>query len=256
MSKFQKTVFSKLYRYYCAKLLKKIWISILWFFYAIIVWFSGLKFFTNLLNEADGWQKKLVVFWFISFLQLFVVMLVINPLISYLVGRGLGWEELKKRQLFRIPKITQEEDIKVLIFTPGVSRETVILAKFAAAFTYSFMINFFLITLPLTIYFLVAANLGAIATLSFLLLNGIGLGLVNFCLLVPFLFYQQEGGSFLVYLLCFVFLIGIAASVYFLRETIFQYPLVFCLLSIPFFVLTGYLFFSLYRKKFLKNDLD
>src|SRR5205085_11544621 len=164
--------------------------------------------------------------------------------------------ELKQRKFFGIPKIGREEDIKVLTFTPSVTRETVILAKFAAAFTYSFIVNFILTTLPLIIYFSVAANLGTVAILSFLLLNGIVLSLVNCCLLVPFLFYQQEGGSFLVYLLCFVFLIGIIASAYFLRGIISQYPLVFCLLSVPIFVVSGYLFFSLYRKRFLKNDLD
>jgi hypothetical protein len=67
-------------------------------------------------------------------------------------------------------------------------------AKLAAIFTYFMVINFCL-CLALVVYFLAATKLGVIAILFFLLLNGIGFGLVNFVLLVPFLFYQQEGGS-------------------------------------------------------------
>src|SRR3954451_2629027 len=107
-----------------------------------------------------------------------------------------------------MPKISREEDVKVLIFTPDVDRETVILAKLAAAFTYFMAINLIL-SLSLVIYFLAATNLGIVASFFFLLLNGIGFGLVNFCLIVPFLFYQQEGGSFLVYFLCAIFLVFI-----------------------------------------------
>ncbi|CAI2177932.1 6288_t:CDS:2 [Funneliformis geosporum] len=39
------------------------------------------------------------------------------------IGRGLGWEELKKKQFFQMPKISREEDIKVFIFTPKVNRQ-------------------------------------------------------------------------------------------------------------------------------------
>jgi len=118
-----------------------------------------------------------------------------------------------------MPKISREEDVKVLIFTPDVKRETVILAKFSAAFTYFMAINFFL-TLPLAIYLLVATKIGIIATFFFLLLNGIGFGLINFLLIVPFLFYSQEAGSFLLYLLLSTFMIILLAVGYFLREFI------------------------------------
>jgi len=256
MSKFQKTVFSKLYRYYCAKLLKKLWISAIWLLYSLLILWSSLKWLNYSLGSANNWQEKLAAFWFASFLQLISLMLMMSPLVSYLVGRGLGWEELKEKQLFRVPKISREEDVKVLIFTPDVDRQTVIWAKFAAAFTYLVALNFFFLTLPLTIYFLVAAKLGMLACFSFLLLNGIVFAVVNFFLLVPFLFYQQEGGSFLVYLLCFIFLILLILAGYFLRGFVSQYPLVFCMLSVPLYILVGYLFFSLYQKKFLKNDLD
>src|SRR4051794_40059074 len=105
-----------------------------------------------------------------------------------------------------MPKISREEDVKVLIFTPDVDRQTVVLAKLATAFPYFMTINLILSSI-LLLYFLAATNLGMVAGFSFLLLNGIGFGLVNFCLLVPFLFYQQEGGSFLIYFLCAIFLV-------------------------------------------------
>src|SRR5580765_387597 len=100
-------------------------------------------------------------------------MIMMTPLISYLVGRGLGWEELKKKQLFQMPKVSREEDVKVLIFTPDVDRETVIRAKFAAILTYFLTINFFLVLFGF-FYFLLFTNFGVIAACSFLLLNGVG----------------------------------------------------------------------------------
>lgn len=257
MFNFKNPVFIKLYRYYCAKLLKKIWVSIAWLFYFIFIMImvgrSG-KAIKELLN-INGWQKTLTAFWVISLVQLNVLWLMVSPFVSQLVGRGLGWEELKKRQLYRIPKISREEDLKVLIFTPNVDRQTVILAKFATIFTYFMAINFILSAL-LAIGFLLVTNLGVIAVFTFLLLNGLGFGLINFFLIVPFLFYQQEGGSFLVYFLCAVFLVSLFLAIYLLWGFISQYPLVFCLLSIPFYLLAGYSFFSLYQKKFLAKDLD
>jgi len=115
-----------------------------------------------------------------------------------------------------MPKISREEDVKVLVFTPNINRETVILAKFAAAFTYFMAVNFFLLTLPLAIYLLVATKIGIIATFFFLLLNGIGFGLINFLLLVPFLFYSQEAGSFLFYFFLFIFIIFLSIAGFFL----------------------------------------
>ena len=35
--------------------------------------------------------------------------MIINPLVSYLVGRDLGWDELKKENFFKMPKIGQED---------------------------------------------------------------------------------------------------------------------------------------------------
>jgi|SRR6185436_16507343 len=107
-------------------------------------------------------------------------------------------------------------------------------------------INFLLVVLPSFIYFLTATEIGVVAAFSFLLLNGIGFALINFLLLVPFLFYQQEISSFLFALIATISIIILVLSVYFLRETIQAYPLVFILLSIPLSVLIGYSFFSLY----------
>ena len=44
----------------------------------------------------------------------------------YEFKRGLGWEEMKKKQFLQMPKISRQEDIKVLIFTSNVDCETVI----------------------------------------------------------------------------------------------------------------------------------
>jgi hypothetical protein len=260
MLNFKKTVFTKLYRYYCAKLLTRIWLALFYFLlFLFLIIIQGISLRKTLdqkiIEGGNNWQWKLVIFWVISFAQLVVMQAMMTPLISWLVGRGLGWEELKNKQLFRIPKISRQEDIKVLIFTPGVDRQTVIWAKFAATFTYFMAFNLFL-TLPFFIYFCFFTNFGIIAALCFLLLNGVGFGLINFILTVPFLFYQQEGGSFLVYFLCFIFIILLLLSGYLLSNFILQYPIVFCLLSVPFSILAGYLFFTLYWNKYLKNDLD
>ena len=97
-----------------------------------------------------------------------------------------------------MPKISRREDVKVIIFTPKVDRQTIILAKFAAVFTYFMAFNFLLLVAPLSIFFLVASELGVGGLFAFFLLNGIIFALLNFLLLVPLLFYQQEGGSLLV----------------------------------------------------------
>ena len=204
---------------------------------------------------SASWQGKLGTFWVFSLSQAYALWLMMSPLVSYLIGRGLGWEEFKKRQLFQMPKIGREEDAKVLIFTPSVNRETVIWAKFAAVFTYFMVINFFL-TLIVFAYFLFFTNLGVMAAFLFLLLNGVGFALVNFLLIVPFLFYSQEAGSFLLYLLLSFFIFFLFFAGFFLRKFILQYPIIFIMLSVPFSVLVGYLFFSLYWQRFLTIDLD
>jgi hypothetical protein len=155
----------------------------------------------------------------------------------------------------QVGKINREEDVKVFVFTPGVDRETVILAKFAAIFTYFMAINLFL-TLIVFAYFLFFTNLGAIAALLFLLLNGVGFALCNFLLIVPFLFYQQEAGSFLLCFLLFIFVFFLFFAIFYFQKYILQYPIFFCSILIHLSILAGYLFFSLYRKKFLKSDLD
>jgi len=113
----------------------------------------------------------------------------------------------------------------------------------------------FLLTLIFFAYFLFFTSLGAIVALLFLLINGIVLALVNFTLIVPYLFYAQEAGSFLFYLLFSFFIMLLLFVFYLLRHSIIQYSVILYLISVPLYLLTGYFLFSLYRKKFLKNDL-
>ena len=254
----QKSVFKKLYYYYCTKLLSKIGLVFVYFllfiFFAIIQAIQLKKLFDQKLFDNPSWQHKIVTFWVISFIQLLALWMMMAPLVSYLVGRGLGWEEFKKRKFFQMPKISRQEDIKVLIFTPRVKRETVIQAKFATAFTYFMGINF-LLTLFGFFFFLFFTKIGVITALLFLLINGIILTLVNFVLIVPWLFYAQEAGSFLFYFLFAFFIMFLPLIFYLLRDSIVQYPVILYLISVPFYTLTGYFLFSLYWNKFLENDL-
>ncbi|WP_322632203.1 hypothetical protein [endosymbiont DhMRE of Dentiscutata heterogama] len=267
MSKFQKSVFSKLYRYYVRKLVSRIGIVLLYLaLFTVYIWALSSSGKASLEEPSrakhfladipiDTLQQKLVLFWVVSLIQLGFLLIAMTPLISWLVGRGLGWEELKAKKLFSIPKIRRDEDVKVTLFTPGTNRETMILAKFVAAFTWFMGINL-LTTTGFFIYFLVATKIGVASTSLFLLLNGVGFVLINFLFLVPLLFYQQEVSSFL-FTLIMGFSIGVLFGVgYFFWETILQYPLVFISLSIPLSILTGWIFFSLYWKKYLKNDLE
>ncbi|KLL05365.1 MAG: hypothetical protein MRERV_1c031 [Mycoplasmataceae bacterium RV_VA103A] len=258
MFKYQKTVFSKLYRYYCAKLVEKIPVVLLYFAFFAFIWISLLirpEIFQKLFGWADTWQRKLIIFWAISFFQFGGLCMTIIPLVSYLVGRGLGWEEFQKRQFFRAPKLRRDEDTKVLIFTPGVDRKTVILAKFAAALTWFMSINLVLTGL-LFIYFLAAVKVGIATAFIFLLLNGLAFAVVNFLFIVPLYFYFQEINPFLAGLTLLVPVFLFYSIAHFLRETLLDYPLIFISLTIPLSILTGWLFFTLYQKKYLKNDLE
>jgi len=170
----------------------------------------------------------------------------------------VAWAEkdLKKGNFFKCRKLVGKKILKSwFLLRVWTDRETVIWTKFAAAFTYFMAINFFLTFLGF-IYFLFFTNFGVVAALVFLLLNGVVFALVNFLLLVPFLFYSQEAGSFLLYFLLAIFIVFMASVGYFLSGFILQYPIIFIILSIPFSVLVGYLFFSLYWHRFLTNDLD
>jgi hypothetical protein len=258
LKKNQKSVFLKLYRYYCTKLLKKMAMALLYFALFTLIMAIQISSLKKIFGQEfldASWQVKLVIFWIVSLLQLFALWMIMTPLISYLVGRGLGWEELKKKQIFQMPKISREEDIKVVIFTPNVDRETIILAKFAAAFTYFMAFNS-LLTLFFSGYFLFFTNFGVMTALLFLLINGLGLALVNFSLIIPYLFYAQEIGSFLLYFFSSFFIILLFALLYPLRHSIAQYPVILYLIFVPLYLLTGYFLFSLYREKFLKSDLD
>jgi hypothetical protein len=176
----------------------------------------------------------------------------LSQFVSKLVGFYVDYSGGFSLRRFGNYKKSNAEDITVLIFTPDVNRETVIAAKYAAIFTAFFLFNL-IFTLPLTFYFLFSFSL--LVALSFFLLNGLVFALVNFLLSVPYLFYLYENYSILSFLFLYIIMFIVVFPASFFRETILQYPLLLSLISIPLSVLIGYLFFSLYRKNFLKKDL-
>src|SRR5688572_1704779 len=100
----------------------------------------------------------------ISLAQLFLVINFISPLVSRLVGRQQNFS-LK----FKLPKNDKTDDIKILTFHPSANRETLILAKFATIFTYFFLINLLILTLPTFFYFLASSNFSILSSFTFLL---------------------------------------------------------------------------------------
>lgn len=107
--------------------------------------------------------------------------------------------------VFRLSGITKQgfkirgsrnsaEEINVLLFTPSVTRKTMILAKFAAVATYFFLFNLLILTLIPFLFFLTKTSL--MTCLGFLLINGLIFSLINFLLLVPLLFYFYEYFTF------------------------------------------------------------
>jgi hypothetical protein len=93
-------------------------------------------------------------------------------------------------------------------------------------------------------------------SLFFLLLNGFVFVFANFLLIVPCLFYFYENYSIMsvmVFIACMFFL---ELFLYFFWKHIIKYSFILPIAFIPLFALVGYLFYSLYRKKFLKKDLS
>ncbi|MCE8168213.1 MAG: hypothetical protein I3275_06380, partial [Candidatus Moeniiplasma glomeromycotorum] len=175
----KKKLFAKLYRYYCRQIWQKVGMLILYTLIGLVYLLINLSVIRKLLPEANNWQTKLTVFWWLSIFQLFIVAIPASVLASALTGRGLGWEEAKKRQFFRQPKLSREHDTRVIIFCPRTTRKTMVSAKFAATFTYFMVLNF-LFCLPMLIYFIATTELGIMALGAFLFLNGIIFGLINF----------------------------------------------------------------------------
>ncbi len=164
--------------------------------------------------------------------------LLFNQVIQRLTGRESSWGTLTLKK-------SKADDAQVLIFTPTVNRETVILTKFAAVATYFFTINFFLLTLPLFFYLWFAASMSALALVSFLLLNGVIFALINFLFLVPLLFYFLENYSILLMIIAMIF-VFILSFVYLFFKEILQSPGTLPFLLITLFLETGSIFFYLY----------
>jgi len=254
MFKIQKTVFLKLYRYYCRKLLKLWWLIL---FYLLIIGVLILPLFFSdknpnsnflLVTREGNWMEKFRQLWLISLYQLGLMLFFVAQIAIQLTGRVTSWGTATMKR-------NRAEDIKVLLFTPQVSRETVIWAKFAAAATYFWAVNFFLLTLPLFFFLWFVAGVSALLLVSFLLLNGVVFALINFLLLAPSLFFLYEDYSILSLIIWVALVIIIQIISYFYKDTL-KSSTIIPFLSIPLFSVIGSLFFYLYWKRFLKSDLD
>ena len=251
----QKTVFSKLYRYYCRKLLKLWWLIL---FYLLIIGAWSLLFLFSERTTSDSnfrlviregnWMEKFRQLWLISLGQLGFMFILTAQMAIRLTGRETSWGAATMKK-------NRAGDINVLLFTPRVSRETIIWAKFAAAATYFWAVNFFLLTLPLFFFLWLAAGTSALLLVSFLLLNGVIFALINFLSLAPSLFFLYEDYSILFIVILFVLIIIFQVIYYSFKDFLTSSTIV-PFLSIPLFLAIGSFFFYLYRKRFLKNDLD
>lgn len=247
MFKFNKNFF-KLYRYYCRELLKQ-WLSFLILIFYLLLFLNNFKALEKL-KEISGWQKLFATFWLISLVQLFFLSIFINSAVSQLVGFPTQHFHFR----FRFPKQDNIDDVKILLYTPGVDRKTIILTKFAAIATYFFAINFLLLTLPLFFYFL--TFLPFLTALCFLLLNGLIFTIINFLFLVPVFFYYYENFSFLRILIFLIVTTSLSVVCWLWWEKMIEYPLIFPSLTIFSFLLGGYYFcFLSYQKKYLRKDL-
>ena len=254
MFKIQKTVFLKLYRYYCRKLLKLWWLIL---FYLLIIGVCSLPLFFSdknpnsnflLVIREGNWMEKFRQLWLISLTQLVLMFMLVAQTAVRLTGRETSWGTVTMKR-------NRANDIKVLLFTPQVSRETVIWAKFAAAATYFWVVNFFLLTLPLFFFLWFVAGVSALLLVSFLLLNGVVFALTNFLLLAPSLFFLYEDYSILSIIIWVALVTIFQITYYFCKDTL-KSSTIIPFLSIPLFSVIGSLFFYLYWKKFLKSDLD
>jgi hypothetical protein len=143
----------------------------------------------------------------------------------------------------------------VLVFTPNVNRETMILAKFALALTIFWVVNFLAIALPLFCYLFTFYNLSLPLNFLFLLLSGSVWAIQNFLLVVPSSFYFAENYSFITVLLSMLYLIFVGAS-FGLFWFLCRYFVFAMFLFLPFSFLAGWSFWSLYCSKFLRKDIN
>lgn len=261
----KKTTFTKLYPYYCRKLLAKIPLII--FYLVLFGGFIGLQLWISLRSRSsnseikselsewfniDGWTKILMAAWVCSLLSLGVVYGFGSMLTTELVGGYMGG------QIRFLPKKSSRngEDIKTLLFTPSIKRTDIIWAKLAAVLTYLSVIILVFFTLPLLLYLAIFLKVSLIYLPFFLVFHGIIFTLSNLSLLVPLLFFVNAKGSltamilFLIGYLCLVNLI-----IYFFWNFIVQYLFFMLIPYVLFSLLVGYLFFSLWKRDFLSKDL-
>lgn len=84
------------------------------------------------MEQCETWQQILTGFFLLSVFQLLITYLVTSPVVGELVGQKF---EAVAGSFLRQMKKDSTDDLKVLVFTPKVNRETMILAKFALTFT-------------------------------------------------------------------------------------------------------------------------
>ena len=148
------------------------------------------------------------------------------------------------------------EDIKTLLFTPRIKRMDVIWAKLAAVLTYLSIINFAFITLPIILYLAISLKVSLIYLLFFLVFHGLIFTLSNLSLLVPLLFFVNAKGSLIaMFLFSFCYSLLVGSISYFLWNFIIQHLFLMLIPYILLSLLSGYLFFSLWKRDFLTKDL-
>jgi hypothetical protein len=98
------------------------------------VFIGGMNFYliNYIMGWRETWQQILTGFFLLSALQLFIINVIFSPVTSELVGQKF---EAVAGSFLRQVKKDSTDDSRVLVFTPNVNRETMILAKFALALT-------------------------------------------------------------------------------------------------------------------------
>ena len=101
---------------------------------AMGVLIGGMNFYLirYILEWCETWQQILTSFFLLSAFQLFIIYMIISSVVSELVGQKF---EAVAGSFLRQVKKDSTDDLKVLVFTPNVTRETMILAKFALTLT-------------------------------------------------------------------------------------------------------------------------
>ena len=182
MFSIQTKSFFKLYRHYLKKIRTSLLLCFLTLFFVV----------ANLITFREASSKLLDstihIYQFFFGLSLYSVFspFSLALFMSSAIGQLNGISGFFKRSQSR------SEDAHLLQFAYPNNRQTVVAAKLAAVFTYYFCLNFFGITLPFLLGLAFSTSLSALGLLSFVLLHGLLLSLVNFLWVAPALFYFTE----------------------------------------------------------------